>query len=65
MSAAEEAVRTALESTCPPDWVILHSLWLKNHAFKAHAEVDFVVITDRAVLLIEVKGGIVWRNGDT
>jgi hypothetical protein len=65
MSAAEEAVREALESVCPPDWVILHSLWLKNHQFKAHAEVDFVVITDRAVLLIEVKGGIVWRQDDT
>lgn len=55
----------ALESVCPSDWVILHSLWLKNHKFKAHAEVDFVVITDRAVLLIEVKGGIVWRQDDT
>lgn len=65
MSAAEEAVREALEGVCPPDWVILHSLWLKTHQFKAHAEVDFVVITDRAVLLLEVKGGMVWRQDDT
>ncbi len=64
MSDAEEAVRRALEAACPADWVVMHSLWLKNHGYKAHAEVDFVVITDRAVLLIEVKGGIVWRQDD-
>jgi len=65
MSYAEEAVRQALEATCPADWLVLHSLWLKNHGFKAHAEVDFVIITNRAVILLEVKGGIVWRERDT
>ena len=64
MSNAESMVLRELEAVCPPDWIVLHSLWLKDHPFKAHAEVDFVIITDRAVLLVEVKGGVVWRAGD-
>lgn len=62
MSDAEDAVLRELEARMPGDWVIMHSLWLRNHPLKAHAEVDFVLITDRAVLLLEIKGGIVWRD---
>jgi hypothetical protein len=46
------------------EWHALHSLWLKTHNRKLHAEADFVLITDRAVLIIEVKGGDVWRDND-
>jgi hypothetical protein len=64
VSDAEESVLASLEALVPGDWPILHSLWLKNHPFKAHAEVDFILITDLAVLLLEVKGGVVWRDAD-
>lgn len=49
-------------SRLPEAWHVLHSLWLKTHERKLHAEADFVVITDRAVLILEVKGGDVWRD---
>src|SRR5262245_52575031 len=62
MSDAEDTVLAEMKARLPGDWVVLHSLWLRNHPFKAHAEVDFILITDRAVLLIEVKGGTVWRD---
>jgi hypothetical protein len=48
----------------PDDWIVLHSLWLKTHMVKVHAEADFVVLTDRAALIIEAKGGEVWRDAD-
>lgn len=60
-SDAEGLVFDAL-ATLPSDWYILHSLWLSNHKRKPHAEIDFVVISDRAVLLLEVKGGLVSRD---
>lgn len=60
-SDAEAAVFDAL-AKLPDDWYVLHSLWLDTHNRKAHAEVDFVVIGPRAVLLLEVKGGQVYRD---
>src|SRR6266567_3401474 len=62
MSDAERMVLEELRRCLPSDWVLLHSQWLKNHPSKFHAEVDFVLIGERAVLLLEVKGGIVWRD---
>ena len=48
----------------PEDFLVLHSLWLKRHRKKLIAEIDFVVITDRGVFLLEVKGGSVRRDGN-
>jgi hypothetical protein len=63
VSDAELAVYDALAVT-EDDWLIIHSLWLKSHSRKLHAEADFILITDNAVLIIEVKGGDVWRDHD-
>ncbi len=63
VSQAELDVLDALEQL-PDDWIVLHSLWLKTHRVKVHAEADFLVITDRAALILEVKGGDVWREND-
>lgn len=63
VSHAERAVLVELEAM-PPDWHVLHSLWLKTHKHKLHAEADFVVITDRAVMVLEVKGGDVSRDSN-
>jgi len=62
VSGAELDVLDAL-ATLPDNWLVLHSLWMKTHSRKLHAEADFVLITDRAVLILEVKGGEVWRDG--
>lgn len=51
-----------LKNNTPDDWVVLHSLRLKTHDFKKSGEADFVVITDKGVLVIEVKGGQNHRN---
>lgn len=61
ISNAELDVLAELEKT-PGNWIVLHSLWLKSHAFKLHAEADFVILSDNAALIIEVKGGKVWRE---
>src|SRR4051812_19147973 len=56
-SAAEAEVFRKLRAQTPNDWTALHSIGLATHSRKLWAEIDFVVITDRAVLCLEVKGG--------
>lgn len=60
-SEAEALVFDALRHL-PDDWFVIHSLWLDTHLRKTHAEIDFVVIGERAVLLLEVKGGRLSRD---
>lgn len=64
MSFAEQLVMDALHKQAPDSWIIMHALWLKEHASKQHAEIDFLVLTDRAALIVEVKGGIVSRDNE-
>lgn len=61
VSQAERDVLDAL-ATLPDGWQVIHSLWLKTHRIKLHAEADFVLVSDRAILILEVKGGNVWRD---
>lgn len=44
------------------DWVCIHSLGLARHGYKRRGEIDFVVVTPEAVLVLEVKGGRVERR---
>lgn len=46
----------------PDDWVVLHSLGLARHARKPWSEIDFTVVGPLGVVLIEVKGGTVYRE---
>jgi superfamily I DNA and RNA helicase len=39
--------------------VTIHSLELARHQSKLYSEIDFLVITERGVLCLEVKGGLV------
>ncbi|MEU0542748.1 NERD domain-containing protein [Nocardia sp. NPDC005978] len=41
----------------PADAVAFHSVKLRSHRYKQHAEADFVILWDGVLLLIEVKGG--------
>jgi hypothetical protein len=45
-------------------WTCLHSLGLAHHERKRRAEIDFVILTQHGVFVLEVKGGkISRRNG--
>lgn len=44
------------------DWVILHSLGLSRHQTKRRGEIDFVILCNRGVFVLEVKGGRISRN---
>lgn len=44
-------------------YIILHSLALSEHVHNIFGEIDFVVISSKGVLCIEVKGGEVSCNG--
>lgn len=56
-SKAEHLVYRKLRDETQADWTALHSVGLSGHRRKLWAEVDFVVVTDRGVLCLEVKGG--------
>ena len=64
MSFGEQLVLDAFRDHAPDDWIVMHSLWLKEHQSKQHAEIDFLVVTHRAALILEVKGGEVFRDED-
>lgn len=56
-SNAERKVFDSLQATKLGPSVALHSLRLTNHAYKAMGEIDFLLVTPHAILVIEVKGG--------
>ena len=62
-SDAELKLFARFKADAPADWIVLHSLGLRNHRRKPWAEADFVVINGAGVTLVEVKGGAVRRDG--
>ena len=44
------------------DWYCLHSLGLADHMYKREGEIDFLLIGPAGVLVIEVKGGRIYRE---
>ncbi len=65
-SSAERRVFQWLKSAPgTDDWVCLHSLGLAKHETQRAGEIDFLLVTRHAVLVLEVKGGRVNRgNGE-
>jgi hypothetical protein len=64
-SRAERRIFAKLRDETPDGWTVLHSVGLASHATKPWAEIDFVVVADRGVFCLEVKGGeIEHREGD-
>jgi hypothetical protein len=39
------------------DCTIFHSIGLAEHRHKAHGEIDFIILSERGILCLEVKGG--------
>jgi hypothetical protein len=56
-SNAEKNLFKRFKKELSDDYVVLHSLALAKHETKLCAEIDFVVLSKRGVLCIEVKGG--------
>jgi hypothetical protein len=68
-SDAEKTLYRELERQLPDDVTVLHGVnWLERNPREADGdgEADFVIIhPDRGVLVLEVKGGLVGRDGAT
>ena len=62
-SPAERMIYSWLRDLEWENCIVLHSLGMAEHVDKIFGEIDFVVIADEGVLCIEVKGGIVKRQG--
>ena len=64
-SRAERRIYEVIRDAPNTDhWVCLHSLGLAHHERKRRAEIDFVLLTQHGVFVLEVKGGkISRRNG--
>lgn len=63
-SSAERRIFELLRDAPGTDgWVCLHSLGLARHDTKRRGEIDFLLLTNRGVFTIEVKGGRVARVG--
>lgn len=62
-SPAERMIYSWLSNLEWENCIVLHSLGMAEHVDKIFGEIDFVVIADEGVLCIEVKGGIVKRQG--
>ena len=64
-SSAEKRVHKFLRQIAfGPNDTALHSLNLAKHEYKRWGEADFVLLTRRGILLLEVKGGrVACRNG--
>jgi hypothetical protein len=62
-SAAEVVVFNKIRDELSGEWTALHSVGLTIHNTKPWAEIDFVLIGPPGVFCLEVKGGIVSREG--
>ncbi len=62
-SGAERDLFVRIRDELPNDWTALHSLGMTIHDRKPWAEIDFVLVGPPGVFCLEVKGGLVERNG--
>jgi hypothetical protein len=62
-SAAEVFVFDRIRDELSNEWIALHSVGLTIHDAKPWAEIDFVLIGPPGVMCLEVKGGVVSREG--
>lgn len=56
-SSAEAKLFSRLKDELSDKFTILHSLSLSKHQRKLTAEIDFVIISEKGILCVEVKGG--------
>ena len=56
-SNAERRIFKRLNEELSENHIVFHSLGLARHAYKLKAEIDFVVISSRGLICLEIKGG--------
>lgn len=56
-SSAEKKMYNVLQKLEMENACILHSLGLPKHKTKIYGEIDFVVVCERGVACLEIKGG--------
>ena len=61
-SAEKKIFRLLRDAENTDDWVVLHSLGLAKHQEKRRGEIDFLVLCNRGILVLEVKGGRIKRE---
>jgi hypothetical protein len=44
------------------EWSVLHSVYVHQHAYKRSGEADFLLISQKVIMVIEVKGGEVYAE---
>ncbi len=54
---SERHVYARLGRELPDSWIVLHSLGLAGHESKIWGEADIVILSERGVFALEVKGG--------
>jgi hypothetical protein len=62
-SSAEEKIFNLIAKTDLDSTFALHSLNLPEHEYKQWAEADFVIISPKGIIVLEVKGGRVSCDG--
>jgi len=63
-SEAEYSFYRALKGLSD-EWTVLHSVYVHQHAYKRSGEADFLLISPKVIMVIEVKGGEVYaENGE-
>ncbi len=61
-SAEKKIFRLLRDADGTSDWVVLHSLGLAKHQEKRRGEIDFLILCNRGIFVIEVKGGRIRRE---
>ncbi len=56
-SSAEKRLHGLLKQVGLEGWVALHSIGLSWHEYKTVGEIDFLMVTPKGLLALEVKGG--------
>ena len=56
-SSAEKRLHGLLKQVDLEGWVALHSIGLSWHEYKIVGEIDFLMVTPKGLLVLEVKGG--------
>src|SRR3954451_7995360 len=62
-SMAEMLIFEKIRDELPGEWTALHSVGMTIHDAKPWAEIDFVLIGPPGAFCVEVKGGLVCRDG--
>ena len=63
-SNAEKKMYDVLQELDMKNAYVLHSLGLPKHQTKIYGEIDFVVVCERGIACLEIKGGRVeWKEG--